>query len=138
MSIPMVLLSSQRPRSLRVPIPASRYSRLSRVEWTIEVGHTFSGGVAFKDILIEPIASPRKAAVKITAYNPLSETLKRAVFLVTELDDHGHALGQWQMVWTQPIGPQQRVEFVSFIGIDAGKSVPRWEVIGVGAVGPGS
>lgn len=131
----LVLLNSQRSVPLRVDIPTELVNRTSRVDARIEAGPRLPGGVLFDDTLVEPVSAKKGFAVKITAYNPLTQPLKRALFLLTARDDKGRAVGQWQATWTQPIGSRQRVEFQSFIGAENAADW-HWEVAAAGTTEP--
>ncbi|MCX5662454.1 MAG: hypothetical protein NTW19_22465, partial [Planctomycetota bacterium] len=131
----LVLLNSQRPIPLRVDIPSALFRRTSRVDSRIETGPKLPGGVLFDDTLVEPVAAKKGFAVKVTSFNPLTQPLKRALFVLTARDERGRAVGQWQANWNQTIGPRQRVEFQSFINAENAEDW-HWEAAAAGATEP--
>lgn len=132
----LVLLNSQRSAPVRVEIAKELFHRTARVDARVTAGPKLPGGVLFEDTLIEPVSAKKGFAVKVTAYNPLTQPLNRALFLFTARDARGRAVGQWRANWAQSIGPRQRVEFQAFI-TDDNAAGWEWEVTAAGASEPG-
>lgn len=125
-----MMLSGQVRERINLTVSDKLHSRMSRWVWTVKEGRPIGGGAPFKDIVVEELNDSVRAAVRVTAYNPLQREATRAVVVVTAYDKADAQIGQWIMEWNDTIGAGQRVEFQSLLANRRDLDARRWKVEG--------
>lgn len=132
----LLVLSSRREQEVEVKLPRELYEQMDKIDWRIEPGPHLPGAALFERIWLNATEMGQRTALKVTAYNPLFKTMRRAFFVVSAYDEQGRLAGQWMLNWTQPIAARQRVEFGALTA-NRPADVARWEIAG-GGVAAGS
>jgi hypothetical protein len=131
-SVPLLLLNGSQMTQISVPISRANYDRTERIGWEVQVVRKLTGGVMFDRVMPEPVGSPDRMALRMTAFNPLPSELKRAVFVIQATDARGELVGRWRAEWTQTIAPRQRVELVAATPMHGAAVGLNFQVIAAG------
>jgi len=105
---------------------------MDRLGWQVQIVRKLTGGVMFDRVMAEPTGSGERASLRMTAYNPLSSDLKRAVFVIQAIDNRDELIGRWRVEWTQPIGARQRVELSAATPLLKTQAAVSWQVVAAG------
>lgn len=128
----LMALNGQKPRQISIDVPPELSQRMELVEYNAEATLAVSPGTAFEQIVY--VATPwqkEHTALQITAYNPLSRPISRAIFVITAYNSTEQPEAQWTATWSQPVDAKQRIEFAVLLPV-AKDSVVRWDITGAG------
>jgi hypothetical protein len=126
------LLTSHRPQELEIAVPAELARETIEVDWRARPGPRLTSAVPYESRVVEPArVENNRTAFRIEAYNPLANTARRSLFLVTASDDGGRVVERWLVDWSEPVGPKQRVEVAVITALKPERRVAMWSITGV-------
>jgi len=116
-------------KTLRVRIPKRLADRTIRVERRIEIVLSMNEPEKFTDMIVETEVDLDKPTLKITAYNPLTVSMQRAVFCINALDSEGEVVARYRLNWSDPVGPRERLVFKAALPTARQWGIRRWQVL---------
>jgi hypothetical protein len=131
-TIPVAMVSSDRPMRLRLPIPANLDPTKLNTAWSISVFEVLDPVVVIEGVSVAPLAQGSDTMALLRIDNNTPHALNRCVLVVTAWNAQEEPLKRWKVSWDSPIASGDRVEFYARTAVMPSWRISRWSVDSAG------